>query len=182
MRPLIARYPDFLADSDEFREMQNAMEPEIAALWEARDGFMAQLAVETATWGLRFWENALGLEIEEGKESDFRRSRIRAKLRGSGVTTVSMVQNIAESFSNGAVSVTEYPSQYRIELKFIGTIGVPPNIEDLTSSLRECLPAHLRWIYVFVYNTHAELGRFTHAQLAAYTHNQLRNEVLKNGE
>lgn len=29
-----------------------------------------------------------------------------------------------------------------------------------------------------LYNTHAELGRFTHSQLAAHTHDQLRNEVL----
>ena len=33
-----------------------------------------------------------------------------------------------------------------------------------------------------LYNTHAELGRFTHAQLAAYTHNQLKKlRILKNG-
>ena len=180
MRSLISRYPDFLAGSAEFRDIQEAMEPEVLALWEARDGLLAQLEVETATWGLKYWETSLALDVDESKDADYRRSRIKAKLRGAGVTTVALVQNVAESFSNGAVSVTEYPAQYRIEIKFTGTIGVPPNMEDLSQSLRESLPAHLKWDYIFVYNTHAAVSRFTHMQLHAYTHYQLRNEVLTN--
>ena len=112
MRTLISRYPDFLAGSAEFKDVQDAMEPEVIALWEARDGLMAQLEVETATWGLKYWETALGLNVEESKDADYRRSRIRAKLRGAGVTTVAMVKNVAESFSDGAVDVTEHPDQY----------------------------------------------------------------------
>lgn len=178
MRTLISRYPDFLAGSAEFKDVQDAMEPEVIALWEARDGLMAQLEVETATWGLKYWETALGLNVGESKDADYRRSRIRAKLRGAGVTTVAMVKNVAESFSDGAVDVTEHPDQYQIDIKFVGTLGIPPNMDDLTQSLRESLPAHLKWDYLFVYNTNAVLSAFTHTQLAAYTHYEIRNEVL----
>lgn len=153
MRALIARYPDFYAGSPEFVDMQNALEPEALALWTARDSLMDQLCVNTATWGLQYWEQTLGITVEQGKDLEYRRSRIRSKLRGSGVTTVALIESVAESFSNGDVAVTEYPQAYRLEIKFVGTIGIPPNLEDLTASLREILPTHLAWNYVMVYNT-----------------------------
>ena len=153
MRVLIARYPDFYAGSPEFVDMQNALEPEALALWTARDGLMDQLCVNTATWGLQYWEQTLGITVEQGKDLEYRRSRIRSKLRGSGVTTVALIESVAESFSNGDVAVTEFPQACRLEIKFVGTIGIPPNLEDLTASLREILPAHLAWDYVMVYNT-----------------------------
>lgn len=153
MSALIARYPDFYAGSPEFVDMQDALEPEALALWTARDGLMDQLCVNTATWGLQYWEQTLGITVEQGKDLEYRRSRIRSKLRGSGVTTVALIESVAESFSNGDVAVTEYPQAYRLEIKFVGTIGIPPNLEDLTASLREILPAHLAWDYVMVYNT-----------------------------
>lgn len=153
MRALIARYPDFYAASPEFVDLQDALEPEALALWTAQGGLMDQLCVNTATWGLQYWEQTLGITVEQGKDLEYRRSRIRSKLRGSGVTTVALIESVAESFSNGDVAVTEYPQAYRLEIKFVGTIGIPPNLEDLTASLREILPAHLAWNYVMVYNT-----------------------------
>lgn len=181
MSLLIQRYPEFLQKGAEFADIQQALEPERLALWQARNGLCDQLSVDSATWGLKFWEQALGIPVEVAKETDFRRSRVKSKLRGAGVTTVAMIQDVAESFSNGAVEVTEKPEQYRVAIKFVGTIGIPPNMDDLTASLREIMPAHLGWDYIIIYNTHTALGAFTHAQLAGYTHDQLRNEVLPNG-
>jgi hypothetical protein len=178
VRPLIARYPDFLAGSAEFCDLQDALEPEVRALWEYRDSILDQLNVETATWGLKYWEQTLGITVDEGKDLAFRRSRIRAKLRGVGVTTVAMIQNVSESFSNGEVAVTEFADQFHLEIKFVGTLGIPPNMDDLTATLREIMPAHLQWDYIFIFNTHAVVGRYTHAQLSAFTHYQLKNDHL----
>lgn len=108
-----------------------------AALADVVDQFF----VDTATWGLSSWETALGIQVDEKKTLDLRRSCIRGKLRGNGMTTVAMIKNVAESYSNGDVAVTEYPAQYRLEIKFVGTVGIPPNMDDLTQTLcdRLCL-------------------------------------------
>lgn len=169
MRKLIARYPDFYAGSAEFVDIQQALEPEVLALWERRDSVLDQLCVDTAAWGLPYWEQTLGIPVEAAKDLGFRRSRVKSKLRGAGVTTVAMIQNVAESFSNGQVAVEEFPRQFRLEIKFVGTIGVPPNMDDLTEALREIMPAHLRWDYIIVYNTWAAVGRHTWGSLAART-------------
>lgn len=169
MRPLISRYPEFYAGSAEFLDIQNALEPEIRALWERRDSVLDQLNVETATWGLKYWEKSLGLVVDEGADLDFRRSRIKAKRRGAGTTTVAMIQNLAASYSNGEVEVLEYPDQFRIEIKFVNTTGAPPNINDLTATLREILPAHLEWDYVIVYATWNQLSTHTWDEMSGLT-------------
>lgn len=177
MRKLIARYQDFYAGSPEFVDLQEALEPEALALWEARDGLLDQLDVETASWGLKYWEQTLGIPVDEAKALDYRRSRIKSRLRGAGVTTVALIQNVAESFSNGAVAVTEYPAQYRLEIKFVGTIGIPPNMDDLTASLREIMPAHLQWDYVLIYNTWNMTKLHTWNELKARTWAQVKGET-----
>ena len=151
MSMLLAKYPEYLQKGAEFADIQQALEPERVALWQARDGLMDQLNVESATWGLQYWEQALGIPVEMAKPAAFRRSRVKSKLRGVGVTTVAMIQNVAESFSNGAVEVAELSERYRVEIKFVGTIGIPPNMADLTAALREVMPAHLGWDYRYMY-------------------------------
>ena len=174
MRALISRYPDFYAGSAEFVDLQTALEPEVLELWTARDGLLDQLAVETATWGLQYWEKTLGLSVEQSKEIAFRRIRIRSKLRGAGVTTVALIESVAESFSNGEVELTEFPLQFRLEIKFVGSVGMPPNMEDLTAALREIMPAHLRWDYVIVYNTWGVTAQHTWAELRNRTWDQVK--------
>lgn len=176
MKPLIARYPDFLAGSAEFVEMQDVLEPELLALWEARDGLLEQLQLQTATWGLQAWERTLGIAVEEEKDPAFRRSRIRSKLRGVGVTTVAMVRSLAESFTNGEVAVLEHPQRFELELKFVGSIGIPPNLDDLTAALQESLPAHLRWEYVLVYNTWGVTKLHTWGELRKRTWAEAKGE------
>lgn len=56
------------------------------------------------------------------------------------------------------------------------------NFNDVEALLNRVVPQNMVVSLLQLYNTHADLGRYTHAQLAAYNHDQLRNEVLKNGE
>lgn len=136
----------------------------------AREYMVKQLNPQTATPdGLAIWEQALGIPIDESRDVSFRRSRVIAKLRGRGTTTVAMIQNTAESFSNGAVAVTEYPKDYRVEIKFVGTVGTPPNMDDLTVALREIMPAHLHWEYIIIFNTWAVTAQHTWAELSTRT-------------
>lgn len=178
VRKLIVRYPDFYAGSAEFVDLQEALEPEVLALWEYRDSVLDQLSVDTATWGLRYWEQTLGIPVEAAKDLSFRRSRIKSKLRGAGITTVAMIQNVAESFSNGEVAVREFPTEFRVEIVFVGTIGIPPNMEDLTAALREAMPAHLKWDYIIIYNTWDNLKLCLWEKLAAKTWREVKESDL----
>lgn len=150
MRPFLARYPAFLAGSAEFRDLQQALEPELLELWAARDSILDQLCVETATWGMRYWEQTLGIPVDEGGDPDARRSRIRVKLLGADVTTVALIKSSAEIWSGREAAVREYANEFRFEISFVGYNGIPPHMRDVTASIRELIPAHLQWDYIFV--------------------------------
>jgi len=178
LRALISRYPDFYAGSPQFADLQDAIEPSVLAAWEARDGLVDQLCVDTATWGLKYWEQSLGIPVETEKSDAFRRSRVRSKLRGAGTTTVAMIQNVAESYSNGEVEITEHPAEYTIDIKFVGTVGIPPNMDDLTATLREIMPAHLHWDYIIIYNTWDAVSAHTWGELATRTWDEVKESDL----
>lgn len=148
---------------------QEGLEGAMAAQEAAHDDFTAQLWPTTATWGLAVWEEALGLATDAAKDTQYRRTRIVSKLRGSGPVTVEMLRNVAASFSGGEVEVIEYPEEYRFEVKFVGTIGIPPNMDDLSAAIEEVKPAHLAYTCVIVYRLWREIGGRTWGELAAHT-------------
>lgn len=133
-----------------------------------------QFFVDTSTYTLERWEKDLGIPVNNSKPDDYRRSVIKSKLRGSGTITVSLIKNVSESFTNGEVEVIEQPSLYSFTIKFVGTIGIPPNLEDLQNAIEEIKPAHLAIVYEMIYNTHGFISGFTHSHLSSYTHQQLR--------
>ncbi len=170
--------PEFWGRSAEVMALQRAMEPAVAAAWAARDGLLDQLNVGTATWGLESWERALGLEVDVSRPLEYRRSRVCSKLRGQGTTTVAMIRNVAESFSNGKVDVIEAPGEYRFDIKFTGTIGVPPNMDDLTAAIEEIKPAHLAYDYIILFRTWDMVAGMTWGEAGGYTWDQLREGAL----
>lgn len=158
--------------------MEAALGEQVEAAGAALAEAQAQLALDTATWGLTLWEKALGLSPEAGKDPEYRRSRCRSKLRGQGTTTAAMLRNVAESFSNGAVEIIEYPAESRFEVKFVGTIGVPPNMDDLTAAIEDIKPAHLAYSYLILYRTWDKVAGMTWDEAGAYTWDQLKEGTL----
>ena len=172
---LIDLLPGYYKNSTQVIELQGAFEHWTDALRVAKDDLLSQINIKSATWGLSLWEKALGIETDVSKPYEFRRTRIISKLRGAGTTTKEMIQNVSESFSNGEVTIIEHTGESSFEVKFTGTIGIPPNMDDLTAAIEEIKPAHLGYSYVFIYRLHSDLSSYTHAQLSDYTHEELRS-------
>lgn len=128
--------------------------------------------VNTAEETLNRMEEILGLPYQAETEVQYRRERIRAKLLGQGTTTVALVKNIAEQFTNGTVDVTEENEQYNVIITFTGTIGIPPALASLKTALREIIPAHLAINYVIIYNTYQDLEPYTYEHLEQYTYQE----------
>lgn len=169
MGNLIDKLPPFYARSPEMVNLQQMQQTLIDELWSNRASLAAQLCIDTATWGLATWEKALGLSSGAAMELAQRRARIKTKLRGTGVTTAAVIEQVASTFSGGVVEVIELAPQYTVKIKFVGTVGKPPDMDSLTRSLREIMPAHLRLEYEYIYNIWADVAPLTWAQLAAHT-------------
>lgn len=139
------------------------------------DFTMLQLWPQTASgWGLELWETAYGIPVEVDKDTEFRRTRIISKLRGQGTPTAELIRAVAASFVNGEVEVVEHSGEYYFAVKFVSVLGVPPNIADLTAAINEIKPAHLRFVYEYLYRTWAQAKVKTWGQVAAFTWTDLR--------
>lgn len=174
---LIDMLPSFYHNSDFVKSYMSSQSVEHNFIKESIDDLVNNLYVDTATWGLDYFEEELGLEIDKSKTYKERRERIKAKKRGNGTTTIKMLKDTALAFECGEVEVAEMYNDYIFKLKFISQKGRPKNLDDFKNAIDEIKPAHLAYILEFMYNTHQELKIKTHQELSQFTHQEIREVI-----
>jgi len=142
--------PPMLTETKTFDELLNAEGSEFNNSYANLDDIKLQLNIDTATWGLNYYEKDLGITIDYTKDLDYRRSVIKSKSRGSGKFSATMIKLVCDSFSNGDVQVTFDGTTH---VKFTNIYGVPPNISDLQNAVEQIKPAYLLLDYIFTYLT-----------------------------
>ena len=170
---LINKLPSFY-DNDITRPIQNSFTVEADLINDKVEKTLEQFFVDSATYGLDKWEKMLGIS-KNNNDIQTRRENIKAKMRSRGTTTVSVIKNICEAYSNGTVEIIVNHSDYSFVIDFIDTIGIPKAFDELDKAINEIKPCHLAHSYKFNYNTHGDLSNYTHEQLANYTHDEIRN-------
>lgn len=150
---LIEQLPSFYANSKYVKNIMECDEKELNLLIEALKDLRNQFYINTATWGLTFYEQDLGIEVNINKPFEERREAIKAKMRGQGTTTMQMIKDTAMAFTNGEIDIIEQYENYHFIIKFISTKGIPQNIEDFKSMINTIKPAHLTYAIQYTYNT-----------------------------
>lgn len=157
---LLEYQPNYYVTSKIMDNLNNANAIELNRIDTLLDNVSNQFWVDTADYTLERWEKELGLEVANNYDTACRRTRILSRLRGRGTITISLIENVAESFNNGTVEVIEDNSNYTFTIKFVDNKGVPPNLDDLKSVIEELKPAHLAVLYEFTYLTWDEFERY----------------------
>ena len=170
---LINELPSFY-DNNITKPIQNSFDIEVNSINDEVDNVLNQFFVDSATYGLDKWEKMLGIS-KNTFDIQTRRENVKAKMRSRGTTTVSVIKNICEAYSNGIVEIIVNHSDYSFIIDFVGTIGIPKAFAELDKTIEEIKPCHLAHSYKFNYNTHNDLSNYTHEQLANYTHDEIRN-------
>lgn len=109
----------------------------------------AQLSLETITWALEIEERQAGIVPPAGATLESRRSVLAARYRSSGKVSIETIQAVADSWRNGEVAVSF--TNGRILVTFVGSFGVPADMDELRSALSSTIPAHLPIDYVLRY-------------------------------
>lgn len=148
---LMGYLPPYYGSSKVMRNIQDAIAKEVGTQKYASGDVLKQFFVDTATWGLDFWEEELDLEIDKSKTYEARREVLKAKLRGTGTVTKGMIKNTCLAYTNAEVAITEDYANYRFIIKFIGVKGIPPNMEGLIQTIEEIKPAHLGYEFKYTY-------------------------------
>ena len=116
---------------------------------ECSQSIRAQLSLETITWALEIEERAAGSTPPLGATLESRRSVLAARYRSSGKVTIEQIQAVADAWRNGEVEVS-FPDG-RIHVQFIGSFGVPEDLEGLKEAISRVIPAHLPVDYLLRY-------------------------------
>lgn len=134
---------------------------------------LKQFNIFSSTWGLSSYEYDLGIKTDLQKPFDDRKSTVISKLRGAGTTSTELIKNVVESYANASVEVKEQNNIYNVHIVFVGTLGIPPNMNDLERALREILPAHMTYTLEFKYNLYNNFTHLPYSALSVTTYEDL---------
>lgn len=175
MRDYLPRYYDDLEDVMKIIEAEaNEVTRIQAKLNEALDQFY----VNSATFGLDRWENEVGITKIEARSVDSRRHFINAKLRGVGTVTRVLLKEIVDAFYTS--SITEIPTENKVDITLLGKRGIPKNLEDIERSVNDVIPSQLEAGYLFTYLPWSEVDAsgIIWTEADTYTHKGLEEAFL----
>lgn len=180
-RKLIDYLPYILREYRECIEITNGEQLEFELGWEATKFLLNnQFILSADDFGLSRWEKILKITPKGTDSLEERRSRILARSNEQLPYTLKQLRVMLETMCG--------PDNYSADIA-LGTyilivkigLAAKHNYKNVEFLLQRVVPANVVIQLIQLYNTHAELKRFTHAELSVYTHNQMRNEVLPNG-
>ena len=58
-------------------------------------------------------------------------------MRSRGTTSIEVIKNICEAYSNGIVEIIVNHSEYSFVIDFVGSIGVPKAFDELDKTIEE---------------------------------------------
>ena len=136
-----------------------AEQVEADILYREIEDTLKQCFVETATWGLDYWEDMLFLPRGTGKTYDERRSIIYTRMRATRTTTVEVVKELASAFfSPENVTVTEHNSNYSFNIEFENIKVSTAKLQDVINVLEIYKPAHLNYDFTFSVKTNVQIN------------------------
>ena len=155
---LIDKLPYFY-DNGYTRPIIEAEQIEADILYREIAETLKQCFVETATWGLDYWEDMLFLPRGTGKTYDERRSIIYTRMRATRTTTVEVVKELASAFfSPENVTVTEHNSNYSFNIEFENIKVSTAKLQDVINVLEMYKPAHLNYDFTFSVKTNVQIN------------------------
>lgn len=172
---LIKHLPSYERKSELINAILYSISNEVEYLKLKSDESYAELFIDTAIKTLDFHERDLNIP-KSSINLKQRRELVTAHYRAAlEQTTEETIKNVASAFSNGEVEINETDTPGLYEIKFVGEIGIPDNMEGLKQTMEIILPAHLEVIYAFTFATWGDIKHLTWADLENFTWEEVLN-------
>ncbi|WP_038299102.1 putative phage tail protein [Metaclostridioides mangenotii] len=124
-------------------QIQGVYDKELDILRNVKQDTFNQFFVDTATWGLDYWEKMLCIKTNTKLSYNTRRSNIKAKMRGRGTTTIQVLKNICEAYVKSNTTVTEHAKEFYFTLDFIVNYTDYSTLLELDKFIEQIKPCHL---------------------------------------
>ena len=139
----ILRYlPYFLSRDNELKTVADACSKEHEKIRLLIRDWFYQFFVDTATWGLKYWEEFLNITPQNGDNYTTRRNRIKILLNAHDVSTKNFMTNLINRFLNdNSGELIEHNESYYFDICFNN--GSLFDWEGLKEAIKLYKPAHL---------------------------------------
>lgn len=132
---------------------------------EKQDDLALQLSPLTATWGLVFWEQSVGLPMLPNSDYATRRPKVLARLQNYENFGAPMIHRIAEAYGE-KIRVYIDPAECLVTIVF--QRGVPTFLEEFKKAVDNIIHAHLGTEYKFEYIITGGLEMLTQYHVYGY--------------
>lgn len=143
---MVERTPAYYHYSRIFNGIQAAIAADLDELNTDQQDIGPQLYILTATWGLFYWEEVLGLPTSITDSYDLRRSRVLAAWRGIGNFGTDLVEAIITAYTTDPVRVWLDINAFVVEVQLTGDLS---DFNMANAQIQNIIHAHLglryRW-------------------------------------
>lgn len=164
-----------IARNSYVQDLIRAVEKELKITYDDALKVQDSLMIVAGEQEIELWEKWFRLTTEPTWTLEDRRNRLIYTFNSRGFFTEKWLKNLALTFTNGEISVTQEYEEYHFIVQFTSIIGQPPNIDNFKQMVELNKPAHLTWELRYRFRTHGELKQYPHLMLKNFTHEQLRS-------
>lgn len=136
------------------------------------DDFILQIFPQTATWGLKYWEEEYGITTDESKTIDERRAYLMSVMFKKLPMTPYRVKQIVKGVTGCNCKVDDNTYQNSILIIIQGY--VPGKITLLKNELDKKLPAHISYTIRMSENYEMETSTYTGAGVSVLEHYEIQ--------
>lgn len=174
---ILALMPYYRRDSGAFTALVDSYDKEFRRAEQELEVVDRNMSLDTAIEKLYIYERDLAIKSINKLDYRQRREQVVSRNRASfEQSTKETIKNVASSYSNGAVEVNKTDVPGVQEIKFVGTRGIPDNLDGLKRAMEIVIPAHLGVKYTFTFNawitakdkTWLDVGRMTWNELSTW--------------
>ncbi|WP_083244735.1 putative phage tail protein [Lysinibacillus fusiformis] len=145
--------PLYERKSNTFRTVLTAGDRELRNAEQQLEIVNRNIFIDTAIEALPIYERDLGIKPNSTLRYDQRREQISSRNQASfDQTTEETIKAVAAAYSNGVVEINKTNTPGVYEIKFIGTKGIPNNLEGLMQVIEIIAPSHLEFGYAYTFN------------------------------
>jgi len=147
---ILKKLPDFLAKDTNFLAVGDTCSTEHERIRLQLQDIFQQFFIETATWGLAYYEQVLNIISGVNDTYDIRRKRILLRYQSNQTSTKEFLKALAARYvsDDTAISLNEDNKKYSFSIVFKG--GAVIDLSGLFNAISIYKPAHLASCFVFM--------------------------------
>ena len=135
----------YYQESRIFKAIQNAQALEYDRIEDKTADLALQLSPLTATWGLKFWEEGVGLPVQDNDDYEARRPAVVARWYGKDENfSAEMLRTIVAAYGK---TCTIHVDVATSTVTIIFLDGIPSQLASLQKAVEDVIHAHLGSAY-----------------------------------